>query len=229
MGKRFKEKDKLKMLLWSGRHCCICRKACGDTIEIAHIGPKGGNDIDNGIPVCHEHHIEIGRYNVKHPLGNKYRIKELKKIRDQAYEEYTRHLVPSMHFEITQVIRNNSLLPLRKFPSIGFNLTVGDSPPVKAKVEVKIIHGGRNLGIKKDKTGYYSGETEWNLTPNTITFGNFSVPKKCADSNKDLKLEVRVTLIDQYEREHKYPPHCWTYVRKGNYWFLEPRSFTKWI
>ncbi|MCZ2809594.1 MAG: hypothetical protein O2V44_09595 [Candidatus Bathyarchaeota archaeon] len=228
MRKRFKEKDKLKMLLWSGRHCCICRKACGDTIEIAHIDPKERNDIDNGIPVCHEHHIEIGRYNVSHPLGNKYRIKELKEIRDQAYEEYTRHLVPSMHFEITQVIRNNPLLPLRRFPSIGFNLMVGDSPPVKAKVEVKIIHGGRNLGIKKDKTGYYSGETKWNLAPNTVTFGNFSVPRKCADSNKDLKLEVRVILVDKYEREHKYPPHCWTYVREENYWFLEPRSFTKW-
>jgi hypothetical protein len=37
--------------------------------------------------------LELGRYNDKHPLGNKYRIKELKKIRDQAYEDYTQHLV----------------------------------------------------------------------------------------------------------------------------------------
>ena len=227
MRKPFKEKDKLKMLLWSGRKCCICGKQCGDKIEIAHIIPES-NDIDDGIPVCHDHHIEIGRYNEKHPLGNKYRIKELKKIRDQAYEEETKHLLPPMHFQITQVIQNNLAYPLRKFPNVGFNISVGNSPPVKAKVEVKIIRNGRNLGIIKDKTGYYSGETVWNLNPNWTFFGNFSVPRKYANNFKDLKLEVRVTLIDQLDREHKYPPLCWTYVRNNNSWFLEPRSFTKW-
>jgi len=232
MRKRFKESDKVKMLLWSGRHCCICRKACGDKIEIAHIDPKAGkhmNDIDNGIPVCHDHHVEIGRYNDKHPLGNKWRIKELKKIRDQAYDDYTRHLIPKrVVFEITQVIRRIPLLPRRKFPSVGFNLLVGDSPPLRAKVEVKFILGKRNLGMMKDKTGYYSGEREWSLQSNSITFGNFSVPKNCAKSTKDVRIEVRVTLIDQLDRPHKLPPLCWKYVREGNYWFLEPRQFTRW-
>jgi hypothetical protein len=231
MRKNFKESDKVKMLLWSGRHCCICKKACGDSIEIAHIDPppKGGNDIDNGIPVCHDHHIEIGRYNDKHPLGNKWRIKELKKIRDQAYEEYTKHLIPkNVSFEITQVIRGNPLFPLRKFPNVGFNLSVGDSPPIRAKVEVKIILGKRNLGIIRDETGYYSGGTEWNLQPNSTTFGNFSVTGNVADSTKDLWIEVRVTLIDQLDRLHKLPPLCWKYVREHNHWYLEPRQFTKW-
>lgn len=228
MPPRFKEKDKIKILLWCDRHCCLCGKACGSDIEIAHIDPKGGNDIDNAIPLCYDCHAKIGKYNQEHPRGAKYRPKELKKLREQTYEKHTRHLVPPLHFRITQVVRNNPLFPPRKFPSIGFNLMIGDSPPVRAKVEVKIIRGGRNLGIIKDKTGYYSGDTEWNLKPNTIFFGNFSVPKKCANSTKDLKLEVRVTLIDQFDREHKYPPQCWTYVRKDNYWFLEPRAFTKW-
>jgi hypothetical protein len=227
MRKPFREKDKLKMLLWSGRKCCICGKDCGDKIEIAHLKPDS-NDIDDGIPVCHDHHVEIGRYNENHPLGDKYRTKELKKIRDRAYEEHTKHLLPPMHFEITQVIRNSLELPLRKFPNIGFNIFVGNSPPVRARVEVKPIHNGKNLGIIKDSTGYYSGETVWNLNPNTITFGNFSVPPKCAKDPKDLKLEVRVTLIDQLDREHRYPPLCWTYVVQTNSWFLEPRSFTKW-
>ena len=229
MRKPFKESDKVKMLLWSSRNCCICRKACGDKIEIAHIDPKGGNDIDNGIPVCRDHHVEIWRYNDNHPLGNKYRIKELKRIRDQAYDDHTRHLIPNqIVFEITQVVRRNPLVPLREFPNVGFNLMVGDSPPVGAKVEVKFILGKRNLGKMKDKTGYYSGDTRWNLQPNSITFGNFSVPKNCAKSTKDLRTEVRVTLIDQLDRPHKLPPLCWKYVKEGNYWFLEPRQFTKW-
>jgi hypothetical protein len=228
MVKKFKESDKVKMLLWSNRHCCICRETCGDEIEIAHIDPKGGNDIDNGIPVCYKHHHEIGSYNDKHPRGNKYRIKELKKIRDQTYDEYTKHLIPKqVSFEITQVVRKNPLFPLRRFPNVGFNITVGDSPPVRAKVEVKIILGKRVRKLE-DKTGYYSGETIWNIHSNHTFFGNFSVPSYCVNSEKDLRLEVRVTLIDQLERSHILPPLCWKYVRAQNYWFLEPRQFTKW-
>lgn len=229
MRKPFKESDKVKMLLWSGRHCCICRKDCGDKIELAHIDPKGGNNIENGIPVCHDHHIEIGRYNDNHPLGNKYQTKELKKIRDQAYDDYTKHLIPKqVAFEITQIVGRNPLAPLRRFPNIGFNLMVGDSPLVKAKVEAKFILDERNLGIIKDKTGYYSGETEWNLQPNSITFGNFSAPEICAKSTEDLRIEVRVTLIDQLERPHRLTPVAWKCVRERNYWFLEPRQFTRW-
>ncbi len=73
MRKPFKESDKTKMLLWSGRCCCLCGKTCGDAIEIAHIDQNAinGNEIDNGIPVCHDHHVEIGRYNNQHPLGDK--------------------------------------------------------------------------------------------------------------------------------------------------------------
>lgn len=96
--KRFSEKVKLKCLLWSNRHCCICDKACGLDIEVAHINPKGGEVFENAIPVCYTHHAQIGRYNKEHPRGNKYRIIELTKRREQIYEKYTRHLVPPLLF-----------------------------------------------------------------------------------------------------------------------------------
>ncbi len=105
---------------------------------------------------------------------------------------------------------------------------VGDSLPVKAKVEAKTILGGKDLGLIKDRIGYYSGKAEWNLNPRTSIFGHFSVPRQCVDSTEDLKIEVRITIVDQYGREHKYLPHCWTYVRESNNWYLEPRSFVKW-
>ena len=218
------------MLLWSGRCCCICGKNCGDMIEIAHIDPHAepNNNIDNGIPLCHDHHTEIGGYNIEHPLGNKYRIKELKKLREQTYEKHTGQLVPLLHFKITQVIGGNSANPLRRFPNVGFNIGVGASPPVTAKVEVKTIYGDKNKGIMKHGNGYYSGETAWILTPNTIIFGNFTAAIKDSTVRKDLKFEVRVTLIDQFEREHKFPIRCFTYVWENNSWFLEPRTFTKW-
>jgi hypothetical protein len=226
----FKENDKIKMLLWSGRCCCLCGKSFGDKIEIAHIDPnaKPNNHIDNGIPVCHDHHHEIGHYNEDHPLGSKYRIKELKTLREQEYDKHTNHLIPKLIFGITQVVNGNPML-LRRFPNTGFDITIiGDTPAVKGKVEIKTLYGGKNLGIMKDDKGYYSGEPVWNLTPNTTIHGNFTVPIKDATIKKDLKLEVRVTLIDALEREHISPVLCFSYVWEENYWFLEPRSFTKW-
>lgn len=226
----FSEEDRIKVLLWCDRHCCLCGKPCGTNIVVHHIVQEGENllDIDNAIPLCLNCHGKIKSYDLEHPVGTAYKIKEIKARRDQIYEKYTRHLVPPIHFEVTQIIRDNPSL-LRKFPNVGFNLThLGDFLPVKVKVELKNILGGRDLGIMKDSKGYYSGEALWNLNPRTKIFGNFSVPKECAKSTEDLRIEVRVTIIDQHERAHKYLPQCWTYVREENYWFLEPRSFTKW-
>ena len=228
----FSDKDKIKMLLWGDRHCCLCGKTCDTNIVIHHIRKTGRNlsDIDNGIPLCFDCHGRIGSYNLEHPVGTSYRIEEIKRRRDQIYENHTRHLVPPIHFEITQIVRKDPRLPMRKFPDVGFNIIHCGSSflPVKARVEVKHVLGGKDLGVMKDRNDYYSGEVEWHLNPTTTIFGHFSVPKECTKSAKDLKIEVRVTIIDQYEREHQYLTQCWTYVRKDNYWFLEPRTFTKW-
>jgi len=231
MVEEFSEEDRIKVLLWCDRHCCLCRKACGTNIIIHHIQQKGENlsNIDNAIPLCLDCHGKIKSYNKDHAVGIAYKIKEIKARRNQIYEEYTRHLVPPIHFGITQIVRNEPRFPRRNLPDVGFNLShLGDSLPVKVKVEAKTILGGKELGLIKDRIGYYSGKAEWNLNPRTLIFGHFSVPKECVDSTKDLKIEARITIIDQYGREHKYLPQCWTYVRKDNHWFLETRSFAKW-
>lgn len=217
----FSEDIKAKSLLWSYRHCCLCEKPCGTNIEVAHI-EKGKNDIDNAIPLCYDCHSEIERYNDEHPRGNKYRSKELKTRREQIYERYTRHLVPPIQSEITQSIRNNSQLQ-RQMPSVGFNLShLGNMDPVKARVETNVFLSGKSLG--PIDSPYYNGQIKWHLNPLTQFFGNFSVPAQCMESDEKLTIEVRVTVIDVYEREHALLPVCFTYVRKDNYWFLEPTS-----
>jgi hypothetical protein len=80
----------------------------------------------------------------------------------------------------------------------------------------------------KDKTGYYSGETDWHLNPAIQFHGNFTILEECRDSKDDLKIEVRLTIIDKYGRPHRMLPQAWTHVRKERWWFLEPRSFTTW-
>lgn len=217
----FSEKDKIKSLLWCDRHCCLCRKACGTNIEIAHIIPKGevgSGDIDNAIPLCFDCHSEIGRYNEKHPKGNKYKPKELKARREQIYEEYTRHLVPPIYFNINQDLPNGQK---RNLPDVGIDIThLGDSLPVKFSVAVQVFLGGNDLGIVK--TSQYTGERLWNLNPRFGVRGHFSMPDEVVESTERLEIRVTVTVVDQYEREHQLLPLGWVYMREKNSWYLEP-------
>jgi len=80
----FTEEDKIKTLLWCDRHCCLCGKQCSTNILIHHIEQEGTNlsDIDNAIPLCLECHGKIRSYDPKHPIGTKYKVKEIKTRRD---------------------------------------------------------------------------------------------------------------------------------------------------
>lgn len=221
----FKEEDKIKILLWSERHCCLCDKPCDTNIIIHHIQQEGTDEelsnIDNAIPLCYDCHGRIKSYSLAHRVGTSYRIKEIKARRNQIYDKYTRHLVPVVTFNIAQEVQT--------FPTVVTLVThASSSLPVKARVEVKHILAGVDLDIMKDKNGYYSGETEWHLNPAVMIHGRFSVPKECQDSKDDLKIEVRLAIIDQYDRPHVMLPQAWTYDRSNGTWFLEPRSFTTW-
>lgn len=221
----FDEEDKLKMLLWCARHCCLCGKNAGLDIEIAHIVKKS-KEMDNGIPLCYECHAKVGHYNRNHPKGNKYRNKELKVRREQVYEEHTRHLIPPLHFYLNQN-RNGQQVPL---PFVVFHLQhLGDSLPVQIRVEAKIIVGDENLGIL-DQSGYYNGEVKWNVNPRTVFWGGFGLPQNVVDRtpNEELKIEIGLTIIDQFQREHKLLPQCWRWVtnQTPHFWNLEPRSFS---
>ena len=222
--KEFSEADKVKCLLWSNRHCCLCGKACGTDIEIAHIDAKAGNDIDNAIPLCYDCHAEIGRYNREHPRGNKYRPQELKTRREQIYEEYTRHLVPPILFDLHP--RKGE--PKVALPTVVFIIShLGDSLPVKAQIEARVFLGSKDLGVIPYAKGYYSGETVWTLNPRLTFRGNFGVPKECVDSDEKLWVELKVRIIDMYERVHELLPTCHHYYRDEGYWFTEPTSFSE--
>jgi len=126
----------------------MCKKACATDIEIAHIDRRGGNDIDNGIPLCYDCHAKIGHYNREHPRGNKYKPDELKARREQVYEEYTQNLVPPIHFYLDQRKVDNTFHDL---PFVGFRLQhVADSLPVRVRIEARIIVGGVDLGLVND-------------------------------------------------------------------------------
>jgi len=105
----FREEDKIKVLLWCARHCCLCGKNAGVGIEVAHL-ERNRSDIENAIPLCFDCHGAIGHYNVQHPRGRKYSSCELRSRRDQVYEQHTRHLVSPTNYRVTQAAPDGTLL-----------------------------------------------------------------------------------------------------------------------
>jgi len=134
---------------------------------------------------------------------------------------------PLIHFTITQAVANNPMVK-RKLPNVGFNISNSGDSPIRAKVKARVFLGSRDLGLVEGSKrggkymGYYDGKLLWNLNPYTLFFGNFSVPKICAETDEDLRIEVSVTLIDVDGQKHKLLPVGWTFMRDNNDWFSEP-------
>lgn len=216
--KGFDHKMRTMVLLWCDRHCCLCKKACGVNIEVHHINPKangGPNSLDNAMPLCFDCHSEVGRYNNLQPRGTKYKIKELRSRREQIYEEFTRHLVPPIHYAITNIKIDRTK---REYPDTGFTLTHrGSSLPVKVRTVIEVLLR-ENKKIKMK--GHYGGKILWNVNPQLSALGHFKLPDQ-VKSHPRIKIRVSVTIIDKYGREHENLPIHYVYVRRGDYWYYD--------
>jgi hypothetical protein len=132
-------------------------------------------------------------------------------------------------YEITQSIGNTSAQ--RVLPDVGFNIQNWSEDCLKAWVKVRVLLGGRDLGLIKGSKrnekylGYYNGETVWNLNPYYGVFGHFTLPHECVDSSENLTLIVNTTFETTSGRKIEYLPIAWTYDRKTNSWFIEPTTF----
>jgi len=72
-------------LVRSRRCCCVCHKFAGIHTNVHHIKQEadgGPNILDNAIVLCLNCHADVGHYNDRHPLGNKYHPAEVKRHRD---------------------------------------------------------------------------------------------------------------------------------------------------
>lgn len=210
----FTEDDKVKLLLWCGRHCCLCGKSTGVGIEVAHLD-RNSSDIDNAIPLCFDCHAAIGHYNREHPRGKKYGINELKARRNQIYEQHTRHLVPPVNYKLTQAGR--------KLPDVGFDLSnLGNTYPVRARIEIILVQGSRSFD--PITSGHYNGKYLWNLNPGFMVKGHFGIPSEILqNSDEPLRAKIDVTLIDIYEREHKLLPVGYIHrLGSRDDWYFEP-------
>ena len=81
---------RIRALIASARHCCICHRYKGLKVEVHHIVPleKGGSDeADNAIVLCFDCHTDAGHYNPDHPRGTKFSTKELRMARDSWHRQ----------------------------------------------------------------------------------------------------------------------------------------------
>lgn len=209
----FSEEDKSKVLLWCARHCCLCGRAVGVGIEIAHL-EKNSRDIDNAIPLCFDCHSTIGHYNKEHPRGRKYTTSELKARREQVYEEHTRHLVPSLSYRVHQEVH--------ELPKVGFDIThLGNAPAVHVRVTLDTYINGL-LDNSASSSGLYRGTTLWNLNSSQGVRGNFNVPTVAKEPGTDLRVGVRIVVYDIYNRAHPLLPVTYVFHQQPVYWYLDP-------
>lgn len=85
----FTDVIKEESLVRSRRSCCICNDFVGRYTNVHHIIPEaqgGPSTIDNAIVLCLRCHGEVGHYNPKHPIGNKYTPNELIRLRDEWWK-----------------------------------------------------------------------------------------------------------------------------------------------
>ncbi|MCW3985973.1 MAG: toll/interleukin-1 receptor domain-containing protein [Candidatus Bathyarchaeota archaeon] len=142
-------------------------------------------------------------------------------------KESARIHFPLVHFYITQVVQNNPKIK-RELPHVGFNIRNSSDSPIKAMVKARVFLDGRDLGLVKGSKrggkymGYYDGNLLWNLNPYILFFGNFSVPDICIETEEDLRIEVKVTLIEIDGQTHELLPVGWTFLRDKNNWSFEP-------
>lgn len=210
----FSRSVKIKCLLWSDRHCCLCGRQCGLDIEIAHIDEKGSAELENAIPLCYDCHAKIGHYRNEHPKGNKYQPDELTSRREQVYETFTAHLVPPIDFQVVQI---------SKFPDVGFQFThLGSPHPARLKVKVEVILGDKNIGVLRDQ---YDGNHVWNLNPRHRFYGHINLPNETVKNTLRLELDTTIVVIDTYQREHKLLPMAHVYDRISETWCAEPCPF----
>jgi hypothetical protein len=210
----FRTRDAIKALLWCRRTCCLCGKKCGAGMELAHIDKDGSRDLDNAIPVCFDCHFSIGSYTADHPRGKRFAIEELKKRRNQVYDEQTAALIPAIDYRLSQ--QN----PTRELPDVGFYIGhMGGAHPVRAYAKVTIAMGN-SRHVSPPTTGHYDGRCAWNLNPGQHVFGHFQLRPNW--NGKTLRAKIEVTIADIYDYRHALYPVGYILNAGAQDWYAEP-------
>lgn len=85
----FPDGIKEEALVKSRRCCCLCNEFAGLYTNVHHMiaeNQGGPSTLDNAIVLCLRCHGEVGHYNYKHPIGDKYSVSELTRHRNDWWK-----------------------------------------------------------------------------------------------------------------------------------------------
>lgn len=211
----FPDELKEKLLLWCDRRCCLCKKGSDLLIQVHHIVPQadgGGDDEDNAMPLCFDCHGKV--HLASHSGGTMFKTNELKKRRNQVYDECTRHLVPILRYHVHQT---NLQLPW-----VGFTLSHdGNAPSVKAIVKLDTYVNGQSAD-NPNAYGLYRGQLLWHLNPGEGVNGLFEISQEALQEGAFVRVGVNITIFDAYDRPHKLLPVAYGLLPDRKGWFLDP-------
>ena len=219
--KPLSEEDRAKLLLWCARHCCFCGKPCTTNMEIHHIdGDKSNSELDNLIPVCFDCHGELLRYNPKHPKGTPYRFVEIKKRRDQIYDQQTLPYMRQVEIQISNKLFGKN--EVRTTGDISCTAILHSKDlPVRLSIRITPYLNGEK--IQAELGDLYSGKQLWNLNPSQIVFGHFNLPISLEVVPFLYRVDISWSIVDILDREHVMLPFGFVWDWPERDWWYDPR------
>ncbi len=156
------------------------------------------------------------KYPIPPPLEETKEIEpqRAKKIKPKEFKK-----IPSLsppNFNITQILQRGFK---RQFPDVGFDIENPNTVPLRVKVLATVHLGKKDL---EALSGHYSGERIWNLNPKSGVRGHFQIPSQAVKSKELLEVKIKVTYIDQDDKEYRLLPVGYVYMRDQNSWYFNP-------
>ena len=228
MGRRkIPEDTRVKLLRWSGRHCCFCGKACTTNIEFHHIdGDNSNNDEDNLIPVCFDCHGELLRYNIDHPKGTAYRDQEIKSRRNQVYDLHTRQYLRPVMVRFSKCLMTPDGKPVkdskRRLGDTSCTVrSLSNDLSLRLRMRVSFFHN--TMPGRAPLADLYTGDALWNLNPSDVVLGH--LPLQIAEDASPFlyRIEVDWSLVDIVDREHPMLPFSYVWSEFEKDWWFDPR------
>ncbi len=177
----FPEKVKTNVLLRCKRCCCLCGKYAGIYMELHHIiqSADGGDDTeDNCIPLCLNCHGEVKSFDPHHPKGNKYRVQELKKRRDEIYllvQNSIINIYTPEDVEKVQKFMNKYFRAWEMLISIdpcgqGIDPALVDIASCMTKDLLSYEYKFDNIDLDREKCTFYEALSKWLNLLNTPSY-----------------------------------------------------------
>lgn len=125
---------------------------------------------------------------------------------------------PDISYWVTQKIKHEDGTTTDSvFPDVRFYIENNGTDDMGVYVKVGIFLGTDYIGppSSKDDVGYYRGTYQWNKSYQ----GHFTIPQKAVESDKVIRVRVKVKKKDTDGNMGDLSQKTWCYNRELNHWY----------